>query len=65
MTQKNTDLTEEVRVLRDRLKEENDKYHNLWRMNCENLAEYAAEIAKNEAEITQSCCGFGGYIPHA
>ena len=48
---RNTELDEEVRGLRDKLRKERDKYHTLWRMNCEQLLEYDKIIVSKEERI--------------
>lgn len=43
-------LTEEVRVLNDKVKEGREKYAALWHINCEQLSEYDEGIAPKDEE---------------
>ena len=49
--QRIADLEEEVRVQRDKIGEERDKYRALWRMNCEQLQDYDQMLANKDENI--------------
>ena len=48
---RNSDLEEEVRELKEKLRGEGEKYSVLWRMNCAQLKQYDNMIATKEEEL--------------
>ena len=48
---RNSDLEEEVRELKEKLRGEGEKYSVLWRMNCAQLKQYDNMIAAKEEEL--------------
>ena len=51
LMEENTVLQEEVSGLRDGMEEARRKYKELWRMNCEQLAEHDVSLAAKEDEV--------------
>ena len=47
----NQRIKEEVRVQRDTIGEERDKYRALWRMNCEQLQDYDQMLANKDENV--------------
>ena len=48
--EENATLSEEVSVVRGKVRQEKDKHTALWRMNCEQLAEYDEAITSKDGE---------------
>ena len=51
LTEENTELCVEVSVLKERVEEDKQRYKNLCRLNCQQLAEHDDTVAEKESEI--------------